>query len=138
MSESKALLEAKIRKTGLRPTRQRMILAELLFLNGNRHLTAEQLHGEVIDRNDQISLATIYNNLHQFTRTGLLREVIVDATRVYFDTNIEPHHHFFYENNAYLEDIPAQSLKLLDIPTLPPETSVTSIDIIIRVRSQKT
>lgn len=137
MLESNAFLETKIRKVGLRPTRQRTFLAELLFLNGDRHFTAEQLHSETISKNIPISLATIYNNLHQFTRAGILREVIVDASRTYFDTNIDPHHHLFFEDEARLEDIPMQTLDLRNLPPLPPETTVSSIDIIVRIRAQK-
>src|SRR5216110_328279 len=85
----------RLRRVGLRPTRQRVALARLLFNGGDRHVTAEQLHGEAAAAAIRVSLATIYNTLHQFTDRGLLREVVVEAGRSYFDTNIDDHHHFF-------------------------------------------
>ena len=86
---------------GLRPTRQRLGLARLLFEGGNRHITAEQLHREATDGGVKVSLATVYNTLHQFTNAGLLREIMVDSNRCYFDTNVSEHHHFFYEDKLF-------------------------------------
>ncbi|MEP4108488.1 MAG: iron response transcriptional regulator IrrA [Sneathiella sp.] len=133
----KAELENKIRSADLRPTKQRIALAELLFATGNRHITAEKLHGEALDAGVRISLATIYNNLHQFTSAGLLREVVVDASKSYFDTNVEPHHHFFHEANGSLEDIRSSDLTVSNIPALPAGTKISSIDVIVRVSSEK-
>ncbi len=126
-------LELKIREADLRPTRQRLALAELLFGTGNRHITAEKLHGEALDAGVKISLATIYNNLHQFTDAGLLREVVVDATRSYFDTNVTPHHHFFHEDEQRLEDIPAGEIKLEKLPELPEGYEISDVDVIVRL-----
>ncbi len=126
-------LELKIREADLRPTRQRLALAELLFGTGNRHITAEKLHGEALDAGVKISLATIYNNLHQFTDAGLLREVVVDATRSYFDTNVTPHHHFFHEEEQRLEDIPAGEIKLEKLPELPEGYEISDVDVIVRL-----
>src|SRR5262245_7982586 len=85
----------KLRKAGLRPTRQRLALAQLLFGRGDRHVTAEGLHEEAVGAGMPVSLATVYNTMHQFTAAGLLREVTVDGTRTYFDTNTGDHHHFY-------------------------------------------
>ena len=126
-------LELKIRNAGLRPTRQRLALAELLFASGNRHFTAEILHSEALDAGVKISLATIYNNLHQFTDTGLLREVVVDASKSYFDTNVLPHHHFFHEEDQRLEDIPAGEVQLDKLPALPEGYEISDVDIIVRL-----
>ena len=126
-------LELKIREADLRPTRQRLALAKLLFAEGNRHITAEILHGEALDAGVKISLATIYNNLHQFTDAGLLREVVVDATRSYFDTNVTPHHHFFHEEDLRLEDIPAGEIKLEKLPELPEGYEISDVDVIVRL-----
>ncbi|MBL4741162.1 MAG: transcriptional repressor [Sneathiella sp.] len=131
-----AALEDRIRSAALRPTRQRLALAELLFSNGNRHLTAEKLHSEVLHSGVKISLATIYNNLHQFTAAGLLREVVVDSSKSYFDTNVTPHHHFFHEDEGRLQDIESSELTVLGIPNLPAGTAISSIDVIVRLSKQ--
>ncbi len=123
-----------LKDAGLRPTRQRLALAKLLFERGNRHLTAEQLHGEALDADERVSLATVYNTLHQFTAAGLLREVVVEPGRSYFDTNTSHHHHFFCEQDRYLVDIPGEELKVVKLPHPPPGTTVTEVDIVIRVR----
>ncbi len=129
-------LENKIRSADLRPTKQRLALADLLFANGNRHITAEKLHGEALEKGVKISLATIYNNLHQFTSAGLLREVVVDASKSYFDTNVTPHHHFFHEDKGILEDISGHKISVDDIPNLPEGTKISSIDVIVRLTQQ--
>src|SRR3974390_447670 len=97
---------ARLRSVGLRPTRQRLALARLLLENGNRHITAEQLHGEAVAAEIRVSLATVYNTLHQFTEAGLLREVVVEPGRSYFDPNTTDHHHFFSNTPARLHDPP--------------------------------
>ncbi len=124
----------RLKAVGLRPTRQRLALAKLLFERGNRHLSAEQLHGEAVDAQVRVSLATVYNTLHQFTAAGLLREVVVVPGRSYFDTNTSHHHHFFCEEDRYLVDIPGEELKVAKLPHPPPGTTVTEVDIVIRVR----
>ncbi|MCC3303793.1 iron response transcriptional regulator IrrA [Sneathiella sp. HT1-7] len=128
-------LEKKLRDAQLRPTKQRLVLAQLLFSDGNRHITAERLHNDAMGANVAISLATIYNNLHQFTAAGLLREVVVDSSRSYFDTNVTPHHHFFHEQSGTLEDIAKNDLKVDNIPPLPDGTEISSVDVIVRVSS---
>ncbi|MFQ5467378.1 MAG: iron response transcriptional regulator IrrA [Kiloniellaceae bacterium] len=125
----------RLKMVGLRPTRQRLALARLLFEDGDRHITAEQLHAEAMDREVRVSLATVYNALHQFTRAGLLREVVVDSGRSYFDTNVSDHHHFFYEDSGRLEDIPDRCVRLDALPSAPEGTRVARVDVIIRVTS---
>ena len=124
----------RLKAVGLRPTRQRLALAKLLFGPGNRHVSAEQLHGEAVGAQVRVSLATVYNTLHQFTAVGLLREVVVEPGRSYFDTNTSHHHHFFCEEDRYLVDIPGEELKVEKLPRPPPGTTVTEVDIVIRVR----
>src|SRR5665213_2906690 len=99
-------VRASLKRAGLRPTRQRMALAEILFANGNRHVSAEGLHEEALLKRVSVSLATIYNTLHQFTGAGLLREVAVDGSKSYFDTNTSNHNHFFVEDDGKVLDIP--------------------------------
>ncbi len=124
-----------LRDAGLRPTRQRLGLARLLFDGGDRHVTAEHLHAEAVGANLPVSLATIYNTLHQFTQAGLLREVVVDPGRSYFDTNISAHHHFFHESTGDLRDIPADAMEVARVPVPPTGTVVERVDIIVRVKN---
>lgn len=122
-----------LRESGLRPTRQRLALAKLLFDGSDRHVRAEQLHGEALAAGVRVSLATIYNTLHQFTGVGLLREVVVESGRAYFDTNISEHHHFFYEKTGELRDIPADQLVINRLPDPPAGQSLKRVDVILRV-----
>jgi Fur family iron response transcriptional regulator len=131
---SAALTTARLRHAGLRPTRQRVELAGLLFKDRDRHVTAETLHDEVTRAGVKVSLATVYNTLHQFTQAGLLRQVIVDAARSYFDTNTGDHQHFFLETEGLLIDIPGESIAVAGVPTPPPGLSVDRVDVVVRVR----
>ncbi len=128
-----AIIE-KLRAAKLRPTRQRLALARLLFDDGARQVTAESLHTEALSQHVRVSLATVYNTLHQFTRSGLLREVVVDSARSYFDTNTAHHHHFFCEESQLLEDIPNGDLRLKNLPTPPQGMEINQIDVVIRTR----
>ena len=125
----------RLRLAGLRPTRQRLALARLLLESGDRHITAEHLHGEAMAAGIKVSLATVYNTLHQFTEAGLLREAMVEPGRSYFDTNTADHHHFFCETTGELRDIPAHHLSVSGLPTPPAGTEISRVDIIVRVRS---
>ncbi len=133
-SPSSTALE-RLRAVGLRPTRQRLALARLLLEAGNRHVTAEHLHGEAMTAGIKVSLATVYNTLHQFTEAGLLREAMVEPGRSYFDTNTADHHHFFCEGTGELRDIPAHHLSVSGLPTPPAGTEISRVDIIVRVRA---
>src|SRR3954464_3167225 len=124
----------RLQQAGLRPTRQRLALARLLFDQVDRHITAEQLHAEGSAAEVQVSLATVYNTLHQFTDAGLLREVVVEAGRSYFDTNTSDHHHFFFEGTGRLQDIPGDQIQVGDLPIAPEGTTVARVDVIVRVR----
>ncbi|MFQ6018058.1 MAG: iron response transcriptional regulator IrrA [Kiloniellaceae bacterium] len=123
----------RLKAAKLRPTRQRLALAKLLFGKGDRHVTAEQLHGEAREAQVPVSLATVYNTLHQFTAAGLLREVVVEAGRSYFDTNVEDHHHFFFEESGRLQDIPGDAVRLAGLPRPPDKTRISRVDVIIRL-----
>ena len=125
---------ARLRQSGLRPTRQRVELAGLLFDDCDRHVTAESLHDEVTKAGVKVSLATVYNTLHQFTEAGLLRQVIVDAARSYFDTNTGDHQHFFLEREGMLIDIPGETIAVAGVPAPPPGLSVDRVDVVVRVR----
>lgn len=125
---------ARLRGAGLRPTRQRVELVGLLFGKGDRHVTAESLHDEAARFGVQVSLATVYNTLHQFTEAGLLRQVVVDAARGYFDTNTREHQHFFVEEEDQLIDIPGEKIAVAGVPAPPKGMAVDRIDVVVRVR----
>ena len=122
-----------LRGAGLRPTRQRLALAKLLFEGESRHVTAEILRVEAQTADIRVSLATVYNTLHQFTSAGLLRKIVVDSQRSYFDTNISDHHHFFYESTGRLDDIPADQIVVASIPSPPAGTRIKRVDVIVRI-----
>ena len=111
-----------IRFAGLRPTRQRLALAKLLFDGEDRHVTAQTLHLEAQSEKVRVSLATVYNTLQQFTEGGMLREIVVDSSRSYFDTNTRNHHHFYFEKDRKLWDIPDEIISINKLPTAPEGT----------------
>jgi len=130
-------LEARVRAAGLRPTRQRIALAELLFAKGDRHLSAEELHEEALGAGVTVSLATIYNTLHQFTEAGLLRILALEGSRTYFDTNTSDHHHFFIEGENRVIDIEANPVSIYNLPELPEGMEIVNIDVIVRLRPKR-
>ena len=123
-------------KAELRQTRQRTQLAKMLFQAENRHFTAEQLHKEARTAGGTISLATIYNTLHQFRTAGLLRQVIVEPGKVYFDTNTEPHHHFYIEDDGELLDVERSEIEISTLPEIPKDCAIQETDVIIRLRKK--
>lgn len=124
----------KLRASGLRPTRQRLALAKLLFGHGHCHVTAEGLFNEAKQARVDVSLATVYNALHDFTAKGLLREISIDSSSSYFDTNTGDHHHFYFEGTGALQDIPPDSVRIAQLPDAPGGAAITRVDVIIRVR----
>jgi Fur family iron response transcriptional regulator len=127
-------IRAMLKTSGLRPTRQRLALAEILFAKGNRHVSAENLHEEAMIHRVPVSLATVYNTLHQFTGAGLLREVAVDGSKTYFDTNTSNHHHFFVEDDNEVLDIPPGRLGVNRLPEPPPGYEISRVDVVVRLR----
>ena len=127
-------LRAKLRRSGLRPTRQRVALGWLLFAKGDRHITAEKLYEEASGARVPVSLATVYNTLHQFTEAGLLREIAVDGSKTYFDTNLSDHHHFLVEDGNVLFDIPGSHIAVGPVPEAPEGMEIARIDVIVRLR----
>ena len=124
---------ARLRAAGLRPTRQRIALADLLFRKGHHHLTAESLHDEAAEAGVSVSLATVYNTLHQFTAVGLLREVVVAPGRSYCDTNPDDHHHFFFEDSGHIQDIPGDSVAISALPAIPDGQRLSRVDVVVRL-----
>jgi Fur family iron response transcriptional regulator len=120
---------------GLRPTRQRLALAELLVGDGeNRHVTAESLYAAAVQAGEAVSLATVYNTLRAFCDAGLMQEVVVDGSRSYFDTRMDDHPHFYWEDSAALTDAPADQLEIARLPQPPEGTEIAKIDVVIRLR----
>lgn len=126
----------RLRDAGLRPTRQRLALGRLLFDGGDRHVTAEALHEEAQKAGVSVSLATVYNTLHQFTGAQLLREVVVDSARTYFDTNVSDHHHFFVETSGRLMDIDGKQIAITGLPDAPEGTGIARVDVIVRLAGE--
>jgi Fur family transcriptional regulator, iron response regulator len=134
---SRPVIRAMLKRSGLRPTRQRLALAEILYGRGNRHVSAELLHEEAMSHRVPVSLATVYNTLNQFTGAGLLREVVVDGSKTYFDTNTSDHHHFFIEDDNEVMDIPFDAMEVGELPEPPPGFVVTRVDVVVRLRRIK-
>src|SRR3954447_23292113 len=127
-------VKAMLREVGLRPTRQRMALGWMLFGKGDRHITAEMLYEEATQAKVPVSLATVYNTLHQFTDVGLLRQVAVDGSKTYFDTNATQHHHFFIEGENALLDIADTDVVVGKTPVPPEGYEIARIDVVVRLR----
>ena len=127
-------VDRKVRDAGLRPTRQRVALAELLFAKGDRHLSAEELHEEALAAGVPVSLATVYNALHQFTQAGLLRILAMEGSRTYFDTNTSDHHHFFVEGENSVFDIETGPVTVGNLPAPPAGMEIVNVDVVVRLR----
>lgn len=130
-------VDKRVRDAGLRPTRQRVALANLIFAKGDRHLSAEELHEEAVGAGVPVSLATVYNALHQFTEAGLLRILAVEGARTYFDTNTSDHHHFFVEGENKIFDIESGPVTVLDLPEPPEGMEIANVDVVVRLRPRR-
>jgi Fur family transcriptional regulator, iron response regulator len=136
-SRTYSMVLERLKAAGLRPTRQRLALAKLLLESGHRHVTAEDLFHEARSAGIPVSLATVYNTLHQFTSVGLLREVAVDMGQSYFDTNTSHHHHFFDGRTGQLTDIPDDKVEISRLPEPPAGTAIDRVEVIVRLRSKE-
>jgi Fur family iron response transcriptional regulator len=135
--EANIEIETRLRDAGLRPTRQRVALGDLLFAKGDRHLTVEELHEEAVEAGVPVSLATVYNTLHQFTEAGLIRVLAVESAKTYFDTNVSDHHHFFVEGHNEVLDIPISNLTIENLPEPPAGMEIAHVDVVIRLRRKQ-
>jgi Fur family transcriptional regulator, iron response regulator len=124
----------RLRRVGLRPTRQRVSLGLLLFAKGDRHVSAEMLYEEAMKARVPVSLATVYNTLHQFTEAGLLRELAIDGAKTYFDTDNSDHHHFVIDGENTVIDIPASAVSVAAMPEPPEGYEVARVDVVVRLR----
>ena len=127
----------RLRSAGLRPTRQRVALCNLIFGTGDRHLSAEDLYDEAQRAGEAVSLATVYNTLHQFTDAGLVRPLPAEGQRTYFDTNISDHHHFFVEAENTMIDIPDGTLRVDMLPEPPEGMEIVNVDVVVRLRRKR-
>ena len=125
--------KTKLRAAGLHPTRQRIALGQILFAKGDRHVTAEILYAEANHAKVPVSLATVYNTLNQFTNVGLLRQVVVEGSKTYFDTNSSEHPHFYVEDQHELVDVPTSDV-LGEAPVPPEGYEIVRVDVVIRLR----
>jgi Fur family iron response transcriptional regulator len=130
-------LDAMLVEAGLRPTRQRLMLAQLLFGQGDRHLTAEMLHGEAERSGQKVSLATVYNTLNLFAKNGMLRELGVDGSTTYFDTKTGDHHHFFIEGAGEIRDIPMTQIRIGQMASIPEGYEISRVDLVVRLRTKR-
>ena len=135
-SEDDAVCERLLRESGLRPTRQRLLLAQLLFANGHRHVSAEALYVEATAARMRLSLATVYNTLRQFTEAGLLRRIAADASRTFYDTNTSVHPHFYLEGEDILFDV-SQDLVFKQMPEALPGHEISRLDVVVHIRKKK-
>ena len=122
-----------LRTAGLRPTRQRVELAQLMYGAGDRHMSAESLHAEARAAGIKVSLATVYNTLNQFTGAGLLREVAIEGHKTYFDTNTSNHYHYYIEHEGRISDIPADDVRVVGLPEAPDGMEIKRVDVIVRL-----
>jgi Fur family iron response transcriptional regulator len=136
ISSLKTTPSDRLRGHGLRPTQQRLALSALLFDGADRHVTAEALHSQALGKGHDLSLATVYNALHQFTQAGLLRQVIVNGEKTYFDTNTTSHHHFFHEGDGRLIDIPGDAVRVEGLPSPPRGAAIARVDVIVRLKDR--
>ena len=125
----------KLKESGLRPTRQRVALARLLLETGPRHVTAEELFQDARVAGIPVSLATVYNTLHQFTAAGLMTEVVAGSGQSYFDTNPSSHYHYFDKSTGEIIDVPEGVIEFLRLPEPPPGKVIDRIDVVVRIRS---
>lgn len=124
----------KLQAKGITPTTQRVTIGQVLFARP-QHVSAEQVLDMVNTEGSHVSKATVYNTLNLFARSGLVREVIVDPTKIFYDSNTRPHHHMFAMDTGVLSDLPSDQFQVLGMPDLPDGTSVVGLDVVLRVRS---
>jgi len=130
-------MRSRLREIGLRPTRTRVALGSILFGKGDRHVTAEMLFEEARQISISVSLATVYNTLHQFTEVGLLRQVAIESSKSYFDTNNTEHHHYYLEDRHELMDIPPTDVAVGEIPVPPAGYEIDRVDVVVRLRRKQ-
>ncbi len=128
-------IEQVLENHGIRSTSQRVDIAKVLLAKP-QHLSAEQVLGQVNTENELVSKATVYNTLNLFVDKGLIKQVVIDSRYVFYDSNTEPHYHFYNEDTGSLQDIDIEAMVVKEIPGIPKNTVQTGIDVVIRVKNQ--
>lgn len=131
---SKSQVIERLKKAGVTPTQQRVEIGQILFAKP-QHMSADQVLTVVNKTGPLVSKATIYNTLGLFARMGLVKEVIVDPTKVFYDSNVTDHYHFYSMDSGELIDIQGEQLRLERMPNLPEGMEAQGVDIVIRVRN---
>jgi Fur family transcriptional regulator, iron response regulator len=126
-------IDTRLQSAGLRATPKRVAIAGLLFDGLDRHVTADDVSAMARKAGVRVSLATVYNTLNQFVAAGLLKRIILDTDRTYFDTNVSDHHHLFFEENGMLHDIPGDSIRVEGLPDVPAGSMVRAVEVIVRM-----
>jgi Fur family transcriptional regulator, iron response regulator len=127
---------SKLQSAGLRATPKRIAIGGLLLDGVDRHVTADDVAAMARKAGVRVSLATVYNTLNQFVAAGLMKRIILDTDRTYFDTNVSEHHHLFFEDAGRLHDVPGDSIRVEGLPPLPKGAKVRSIDVIVRMEGE--
>lgn len=130
-------IETRLQSAGLRATPKRIAIGGLLFDGHDRHVTADDVAAMARKAGVRVSLATVYNTLNQFVSAGLMKRIILDTDRTYFDTNVSDHHHLFFEQNGALHDIPGDSIRVEGLPDIPAGAKVRSVEVIVRMTDEK-
>jgi Fur family iron response transcriptional regulator len=133
---NRADIVSHLRAHGVTPTQQRVDIGEIVF-ERRQHFSADQLLERLVRNGGTVSKATVYNTLGLFAERGLIREVVVDPSRLFYDSNIDPHHHFFHVDSGELEDVAADDIAIARLPELPAGASVEGVDVIIRLRGPR-
>jgi Fur family iron response transcriptional regulator len=132
-AKTRGELVAQLRSKGITPTQQRIEIAQILF-GKMQHVTAEHVLEKVNHGSIKVSKATVYNTLGLFAEKGLLREVVVDPNKLFYDTNLTHHHHLYHTDTGTLDDVPAEQVRIEHLPDLPQGMNIDGVDVIIRVR----
>jgi len=132
---SNSRIQALLVENAIRPTSQRVEIAALMFLQP-QHLSADLILSRVNRTGAKVSKATVYNTLNLFAKKGLIREVIIDSGKVFYDSNTDVHHHIYNEDTGMLLDVAADKMVIENLPAIPANTETTGIDVIIRVKNK--
>ena len=132
----KAKVEQRLRDHRLRPTKARIRIG-MMLLESPKHLSADQIFDRLIKHGHCISKATVYNTLNVFAKYGVVNEVAVDPTRMYYDSTTSPHHHFYNIDTGQLTDIPRENLSVENIPRLPDNTEIEDLEIVIKIKNKQ-
>jgi len=136
MNEQTAEIVRRLKDHGINPTAQRIEIAQVLLARFT-HMSADEVFQIVNKTEPRVSKATVYNTLGLFADKGLVREVIVDPSKIFYDSNVGPHHHLYNVTTGELRDIDQQHMQVVGLPPLPPGTTVEGMEVVVRVRDER-